>query len=197
MKRIIAAGLLVVALARPAWAGLESGVEAYDGGNYMAAYRELYPLAERGDAVAAYLVSRMLFAGQGVSRDAEAALKWLRLAAEKGEPNAQTQLAMRYELGFGLPQSDTEAFAWYRRAATQGEPVAQLQLGILYGDGRGVAADPVLAHMWLNLGAAALPPGPVRNSAARLRDTVTARLTPEQTATAHRLARDWKPAPRK
>jgi TPR repeat protein len=94
-----------------------------------------------------------------------------------------------------MPQSDRDAFDWYKRAASQGAPVAQLNLGILYADGRGVAADPVLAHMWLNLGAAALPPGAVRNSAARLRDTVTARLTPEQTATAHRLARDWKPTP--
>src|SRR5512132_3521768 len=73
VMRIIAAGLLVAALWRPAWAGLESGVAAYDGGDYIAAYRELYPLAEQGDAIAAYLVSRMLFAGQGVSRNAEAA----------------------------------------------------------------------------------------------------------------------------
>jgi TPR repeat protein len=195
MLRFITAALLLVVLWRPAWAGLESGVAAYDSGDHVAAYRELYPLAERGNAVAAYVVSRMLFAGHGVSRNAEAALKWLRIAAEKGEPNAQTQLAMRYDLGFGLPQSHADAFVWYKRAADQGLPTAQVHIGIMYSEGRGVAADLVLAHMWLNLGAATLPPGTIRNSAARLRDAITAQLTPEQMAAAHRLARDWRPTP--
>ena len=195
MMRLASVGLLVLALWRPALAGVESGVAAYDGGDYVAAYNELYPLAQQGNSAAAYVVSRMLSVGQGVPRNTDAALEWLRFAAEKGEPNAQTQLAMRYDLGIGLPQSDTDAFGWYGRAARQGGAVAQLHIGIMYSNGHGVAADLVLAHMWLNLGAATLPPGPIRNSAAKLRDAVTAQLTPDQVAAAHRMARDWRPTP--
>ncbi|MSP49519.1 MAG: sel1 repeat family protein [Alphaproteobacteria bacterium] len=193
IRNALVAGFLVMAMWRPALAGLESGVAAYDGGNYTVAYGELLPLAERGDAAAAYIVSRMLFAGQGAAANTDTALKWLRLAAEKGEPNAQAQLAIRYDLGIGLAQSDADAFAWYARAARKGEANAQLHLGIMHSNGRGVAADLVLAHMWLNLSAATLPPGPIRNSAVKLRDAVTAQLTPAQVAAAHRLARDWRP----
>ncbi len=193
MMRVVTMALVLATLGQAAAAGLESGIAAYDAGEYGVAHGELLPLASKGDRVAAYLLSRMYFAGQGRTRNTDEGIKWLRRAAESGEPVAQIQLGARYDYGLGLPQSDTDAFAWYRKAADQGSAIAQLYIGIMYNDGRGVSGDLVAAHMWLNLATAALPPGQIRNSAAQLRDAVTARLTPSQVSEAHRLARDWRP----
>src|SRR5258708_38289659 len=117
MIRLTAAALSLLALAQPAWAGLDSGVAAYDAGEYTTAYRELFPLAMREDPVAAYLLSRMYLAGQGLDQNTEEGLKWLQLAAKRGEEAAQIQLGSRYEYGIGMAQSDAEAFRWYKKAA--------------------------------------------------------------------------------
>ena len=190
---VIAIAIAFGAFVQPAWAGVETGMAAYDAGEYGAAYRELYPLAAQQDPVAAYVLARMYLGGQGLPQNADEGLKWLRVAAEHGEGSAQLQLGTRYDLGIGLSQSDTEAFRWYKRAADLGLPVAQLYVGTMYTNGRGIAEDLVIAHMWLNLATAGLPPGQIRNSAAKLRDGVTQRLTPEQVATAQERARNWKP----
>ena len=194
MRRIVFAGLSAIGFGHAAWAGLDSGVAAYDSGNYPRAYSELRGLADTGNPVAAYVLGRMYIAGQGVPRDSAEGMKWLRLAAEHGEPNAEIQLAARYEAGVGVPQSDEEAFLWYRKAAGRGSAVAQLHVGVMYAGGRGVAQDRVKAHVWLNLATASLPPGEIRNSAAWLRDSITVQLTPAQVVEAHRQARDWKPS---
>jgi TPR repeat protein len=136
----------------------------------------------------------MYLGGQGRPRSDDEGLKWLRVAAEHGEGEAQLQLGTRYDLGIGVGQSDADAFRWYRKAADLGLPVAQLYVGVMYSNGRGVTGDPVQAHLWLNLATARLPPGPIRNSAAKLRDAVTGRLTAEQLALAHNLARSWQPS---
>lgn len=193
MRRILVAGLFTLGLSSAAWAGLDSGIAAYNNGDYATAYGELRSYAEGGHPFAAYLLGRMYLAGQGVARNQTEGIKWLRRAAEEGEPDAVLQLAARYENGVGVPQSDEEAFKWYQKAANRGLGPAQLHLGIMYASGRGVAADLINAHLWLNLATASFPPGELRNSAARLRDSITARLTPAQIATAHQLARAWKP----
>src|SRR5262245_34642926 len=185
--------LFLLAAALPARADMASAVAAYNAGEFSAAYRELYPLAVQENPQAAYLVARMNLAGQGVPQNTQEGLKWLRMAASHDEVEAQVQLGMRYELGLGVTQDDAEAFRWYKRAAELGSPVAQLNLGVVYSNGRGVAADLVVSHMWLNLATAALPPGQIRSSAAKLRDSVTARLTPEEVIMAHEMARAWKP----
>jgi uncharacterized protein len=193
MTRLIVIAVSLLFLAQPARADLEGAIAAYDAGEYAAAYRELYPLAVNENPQAAYLVARMHLAGQGQTQNIAEGLKWLRLAAERGELAAQVQLATRYELGLGVAQDDGEAFRWYKHAAELGSPVGQLYVGLAYSNGRGAERDLVVAHMWLNLATAALPPGQIRTSAARLRDSVTARLAPEEVTMAHEMARAWKP----
>jgi uncharacterized protein len=55
-------------------------------------------------------------------------------------------------------------------------------------DGNGVLQDYVLAHMWLNLAAAQGD-----KDAAKQRDELAAKMTPDQIAEAQRLARKWEP----
>jgi TPR repeat protein len=62
-------------------------------------------------------------------------------------------------------------------------------LGIMYDlGGHGVPQDYVQAHMWFNLAGASGNADAVKN-----RETVAAKMTPEQISEAQRLAREWKP----
>ena len=72
MKRLVV--LAAIALASPAWAGFDAGVEAYKAGDYGAAMREWRPLAERGDGRAQHNLGILFNYGQGVPQNlAEAA----------------------------------------------------------------------------------------------------------------------------
>jgi uncharacterized protein len=75
-----------------------------------------------------------------------------------------------------------------RPLAEQGDASAQYNLGVFYDNGLGVPQDKVRAYMWLNLSAAK-----GREGAAAFRDLIARRMTPEQIAEAHKLAREWKP----
>jgi len=185
-------GMIGLTLAQPSWASLDDGLAAYDDGDYLAAYRELRPLADIGDPAAQHMLARMFFAGQGMPRDAVAALAWERKAADLGEAAAQLDLATRYENGIDMPADMEQAAKWYGLAAQHGAPVAQYRLGLLYLNGTGVAQDLVTAHMWLNLAAAKLPPGEARSAVANARDAVGAKLSAMQIKQAQEPARDWK-----
>ena len=56
-----------------------------------------------------------------------------------------------------------------------------------------MSQDYVQAHMWFNL-AASRSPGEQREQAAKARDGVAERLTPEARSEAQRLAREWDAA---
>ncbi|MFQ5564708.1 MAG: sel1 repeat family protein, partial [Parvularculaceae bacterium] len=56
--------------------------------------------------------------------------------------------------------------------------------------GRGVPQDFVEAHKWFNL-AASRASGDIRETAAKNRDIMAAKMTPEQIAEAQKQAREW------
>ena len=112
--------LLVLALATPAWADLESGRAAFDAGDYATAKSDLAPLAEGGDAEAQYLTGLMFMHGAGELQDFEQAAAWFRKAAEQDHGYAQYSLGVLYEAGLGVKHSQGEAMLLFRRAANQG-----------------------------------------------------------------------------
>ena len=81
------------------------------------------------------------------------------------------------------------ALTEWRTAAAGGHRRAMLALGRLFVQGLGAPQDYVEAHMWLNLAAAR---GEV--AAARERNALAAKMTPEQVATAQARATGWRPA---
>src|SRR5258706_591209 len=93
--------------------------------------------------------------------------------------------------GPGRPPKTAGAAAaqWYRLSADQGNIAAQNNLGSLYEKGQGVPQDLVQSVVWYSLAAAQGNP-----NAARNRDIILKRLTPEQAADAEKRAKAWQPA---
>ena len=62
----------------------------------------------------------------------------------------------------------------------------------MYADGAGVPQDYVIAHMWLNLAASHLNPGPEHDDALKRRDALAARMTPDEVAEKQKRAREFR-----
>ena len=120
-------------------------------------------------------------------QEIDEAIDFLHQEAEQAYAPAQNALGFMYFNGQGVPHSYTDAAQWYRRAAEQGYSAAQYNLGTMYTYGQGVSKDYVQAHIWHSLAADAGDP-----DAARERDMLTRRMTPEQRAEAERLVVEWK-----
>jgi TPR repeat protein len=162
-----------------------AGLEAYRNGSHEKALRIWRPLAEHGHAAAQFNLGVMYASGLAVQQDFVEAVKWYRLAAEQGEVSAQFNLGNMYRTGRGVEVNPREAVRWYRMAADRGRAVAQAVLGVMYANGLGVPQDYVQAHVWLSL-AAAQGNAP----AAKNRDVIASRMTPEQVIEAVTLAHE-------
>jgi TPR repeat protein len=102
--------------------------------------------AAQGDPLAAWLLGRRYFLGNGVPQDLEAARKWLKMAADRKNAFGA------YYLGRLVADSDpAKAVALYKIAADQGLPQAQYFYGKALKEGRGITLDPLSAYVWLNI----------------------------------------------
>ena len=84
----------------------------------------------------------------------------------------------------------SEALHEWQAAANAGDAKAMLALGRLYEQGLGAPQNYVQAHTWFNLAAS-------RGEAEAVteRDTLAARMAPEQVAEAQKQAAAWQPEP--
>jgi len=160
--------------------------------DYAEAVRWYRKAADQGLANAQYSLGYIYAGGQGVPQDYAEAMLWYRKAADQGVASAQYNLGYMYANGQGAPQSYVEAARWFREAADQGESRAQYSLGALYAGGHGVPQDYVYAHMWFNL-AASRAKGDEEKQYSAARDSLAGRMTPQEIADAHKLAREWQP----
>ena len=125
MKQTLAALAILLALAGPAFAGpFEDGVAALQRGDHEGAVLLWRPLAEQGDVYARFNLGIMYAKGEGVSQDAEEALRWFRLAADQGYARAQFNLSLAYGFGKGVPQNKVRAHMWSGLAAARGHKKA-------------------------------------------------------------------------
>jgi hypothetical protein len=175
------AGPVTVALA-----DYQAGLDAYESGDYGAAFREFKLPADQGFASAQYNLGFMYENGQGVSQNYKEAVRWYRKAAEQGHASAQNNVGLMYKNGQGVAQDYKEAVRWYRKAAEQGDAGAQYNLGFMYDRGTGVLNDNVTAHMWYNVAGAN-----GSKMGADNRVIIEKNMTPAQIAEAQKLAREW------
>jgi TPR repeat protein len=123
-------------------------------------------------------------------QDFPEAVSWYRKAADQGDAFAQNNLGAMYDIGRGVPQDYAQAVSWYRKAADQGDAYAQNNLGVMYAKGQGVLQDYVSAYFWYTV-AEARGTYDTQKEAAKDRDDIAAKMTPQQVADAQELAREW------
>lgn len=109
----------------PGHADYIKGLAAYQRGEYAAAYQELRPAAERGDADAQLFLGMMYVKGQHVAEDWGKALFWTQRAAQQGQADAQFLLGSMYrDGGAGVPRDFVLAYTWYNLASAGGNASA-------------------------------------------------------------------------
>ncbi len=143
MRLILPVLALIAALllSRPATAGLDEGLTAYQRHDWIAAAAEFRPLAAGGNAAAQARLGHMLLFGLGVPRDDTEGLKLLNAAAAAGDPLGQHWLGSIHSLGRSVPKDQAAALMWLGRAADQGYPDSLHALGEIYFNGIGITKD--------------------------------------------------------
>jgi hypothetical protein len=150
-RKHLVALLLLGAAASPISAqSVKAGIEAWQRSDYAAAVAIWRPLAERGDADAAFNLAQAYRLGRGVTTNLSAAKTWFERAANKGHVDAQTTLGLLlFQNG-----EQAEGLKWLKAAADQGEPRAMLVYGTALFNGDGVAQNPVLGYAYVSRAAA-------------------------------------------
>ncbi|MDH4098618.1 MAG: hypothetical protein OEU87_09925 [Nitrospira sp.] len=178
--------LFLCSMPQIAEAGLDTGISAFEKGDYQTAHQELRPLAENGDPKAQYYIGLMLYSGKGVTPDAVEALNWIKPAAEKGIADAQYIYALLLEGAHTGPVGKAEAIQWLTLASDQGHVDAQMKLADRHLRGDGVRIDLAQAYMWCGV---AHVHDPVRcNPQAYV---PTYQMTPEALREAKRNVQQW------
>jgi uncharacterized protein len=156
--------------------------------DYAGAYKELLPLAQKGDSKAQTILGIMYALGQGVPKNQPEEVKWFTNAAEQKNVEAEFKLGIMYFTGQGTPQNYKEAKKWFEKAAYQRHPRAQYNLGVIYCKGLGLPKDYFQAYMWWSLAAKGGHPDAKKNL-----DVISKGMTQAQIVQARKLAMAWKP----
>src|SRR6185295_12071782 len=150
-RRVFVAIALVVMATAPLHAqSVKAGIDAWQRADYSCAIAIWRPLAEKGDADAAFNLGQAYRLGRGVPTNLGAAQTWFERAAEKGHVDAQATL------GLLLFQNGSQAagLKWLKAAAEQGEARALLVYGTALFNGDNVTQDPVLGYAYVSRAAA-------------------------------------------
>jgi TPR repeat protein len=121
-------------------ASFDSGVAAYDAGDYPKAFQIWSSLTDE-DVAAMRNVAMMERKGQGTAKDPKAAEDMFSRAAEAGLPTAQADLADMLLKGEAGPPDPQAALPLLEAAAAANHPIAQFELGQMYETGQIVPRD--------------------------------------------------------
>jgi len=106
-------------------ADFDTGIKAYQRGDYATALRIFRQLAEQGHAKAQFNLGYMYNKSQGVPQDYAVAVRWFRKAADQGDAWAQVKLGLVYEEGQGVTQDYVQARMWFNLSAAKGNYIAR------------------------------------------------------------------------
>jgi TPR repeat protein len=149
--RDLAAAIWIASLASPLTAqSVKAGIEAWQKSDYATAVTIWRPLAEKGDADAAFNLGQAYRLGRGVPLNLASAQSWFERAAGKGHVDAQTTL------GLLLFQNGNRiaGLRWLKGASEKGDPRALLVYGTALFNGDGVQQDPILGYAYVSRAAA-------------------------------------------
>jgi len=183
-------GLMIAAVSVPVAAqSVRAGIEAWQKGDMAGAVAIWRPLAEKGDADAAFNLGQAYRLGKGVPLDLAQAQNWFDRAARKGHLDAQTTL------GLLLFQNGNRvaAMRWLNAAAEAGEPRALLMVGTALYNGDGVPEDHVKAYAYVSR-AAAQGLEPAKATLADMDQVMPLEQRQQGVAMAQAMAAEKKPA---
>ena len=123
----------------------DSGVAAYDAGDYPKAFK-IWSSIDDVDLAAMRNVALMLRRGQGVAKDPKKAEDLYETAAEAGLPTAQADLADMLLKGEAGPPDPKRALPLLEAAAAANHPVAQYELAQMYESGQLVPRNLTVAR---------------------------------------------------
>jgi len=89
---------------------------------------DLVKKAQAGDAKAQYDLGLCYVRADGVTKDNNEFLRWLRKSAEQGYAPAQCNLGRCYYYAMGIRKDEIEAVKWLTKAADQGDELAKKEL---------------------------------------------------------------------
>lgn len=146
---LMAVATLCLAAPLPAQS-VRAGIEAWQKGEFEAAVAAWTPLAQNGDADAAFNLGQAYRLGKGVPVNLAQAQQWYERAARKGHVDAATSLGvLLFQNGDRI-----SAMRWLKQAADGGEVRALLLYGTALYNGDGVKSDPVRAYAYVSRAAA-------------------------------------------
>ena len=149
-KYLIATVLIGAVSASAPAQSVRAGIQAWQHADYSQAVAIWRPLAEKGDADAAFNLGQAYRLGRGVPINLAAAQTWFERAAAKGHIDAQTTLGlMLFENG-----DRVAGLRWLKQAAEKGEPRALLVYGTALFNGDAVKQDPILGYAYVSRAAA-------------------------------------------
>src|SRR3954469_21583358 len=151
VRRYLVTAALLLALSAPLSAqSVRAGIEAWQRSDYAGAVAIWRPLAEHGDADAAFNIGQAYRLGRGVPTNLSVAKTWFERAARQNHVDAQTTLGLLlFQNG-----NQTEGLKWLKAAAEQGEPRALLVYGTALFNGEHVTQDPILGYAYVSRAAA-------------------------------------------
>ena len=139
MKRL--ATIIPLSLTMYAHADLQTGIAAYNSGDYETARRELQAAADAKDPMGRHLMASLYYQGHGVDKDLSRAVALFAAAAEKGYRPSQANLGLMYQKGDGVERDMDKSIAYFAAASKQGDLQSAFLLGQIYRKGDGVQAD--------------------------------------------------------
>ena len=145
--------ILFLAIAMNAYADLESGVTAYNKGDYDTARKEFNAAADSKDPMGLHLLASLYYQGHGVEKDLGRAVELFTEAAEKGYKGSQANLGLMYQKGDGVKRDIEKAIYYYTAAGKQGDLQSALNLGQIYRKGDGVEPDQAKATAYYKFAA--------------------------------------------
>jgi len=132
----------------------QTGLNAYNSGDYAEAMAWWRKAAAQGDSDAQASVGVLYRNGLGVPKDYAQTMDWFRKSAAQENARAEDNIGILYRDGWGVPRDYAQAMDWFRKSAAHGYAPAEDNIGALYANGWGVPRDDAEARAWMTKAAA-------------------------------------------
>jgi TPR repeat protein len=114
--------LIAVPLARAQSPTTLAGMQAYNRGDFAAAYRLLRQAADAGDPEGQVNLGYLYARGHGVRVNQLEALRLYELSAKGGSSEGMNALGFKYRYATGVPKDSGRAAYWFCEAVVRGNP---------------------------------------------------------------------------